>query len=188
MACNCAVVHVEDVNVDPEYPGTPAQSIGGVRTALSVPLVRENKTIGAFTVNRTRVQPFSESQIELVKIFADQAVIAISNVELFEEVQAKTHDLSESLQQQTATADVLKVISRSAFELQPVFDAIAENAVRLCEAERAFIFRFDGHFLRAVASYNVGPDVKRFVTENPITLGRSSISARCPRTANGACC
>src|SRR5262249_36562510 len=138
----------------------------------------EGVPIGALALSRSKVLAFTDKQIELVSTFADQAAIAIQNVKLFEEVQAKTRDLEESLQQQTATADVLKVISRSAFDLQPVFDAIAENAVRLCEAERAFIFRFDGHVLRAVASYNVGPEIKRFVDENPIALGRSSISAR----------
>jgi len=106
------------------------------------------------------------------------AVIAIENVRLFDEVQARTEELSESLQQQTATADVLKVISRTAFELQPIFDTLVENAVRLCEAERAFLFRFDGKLLRSAASYNVSPALREFVDKNPIAPGRHSISAR----------
>jgi signal transduction histidine kinase len=124
------------------------------------------------------VRPFDDRQIELVTTFADQAVIAIENVRLFDEVQARTDELSESLRQQTATAEVLKTISRTAFDLQRVFDTLVENAVRLCEAERAFLFRFDGEFLRSVASYNVSHELKDFVDRNPIALGRHSISAR----------
>jgi len=140
--------------------------------------LRDNEAIGAIVLRRTEVEPFDDKQITLLQTFADQAVIAIENVRLFDEVQAKTADLTESLQQQTATADVLKVISRSAFDLQPVFDTMAENAVRLCEAERAVIFQFDGELLRAVASHNVGPELWQFVKRNPIAPGRQSISAR----------
>jgi signal transduction histidine kinase len=145
---------------------------------LGIPIMREGRVEGVFSLAKPEPGLFGARQVELVQTFADQAVIAIENSRLLKELRQRTDDLGESLQQQTATADVLKVISRSAFDLQPVFDAIAENAVRLCEAERAFIFRFDGNFLRAVASYNVGSEVKRFVDENPIALGQSSISAR----------
>src|SRR5258707_14478961 len=93
---NCAVVHVADVNDDPEYPGTPAQSLGGVRTVLSVPLVRETQPVGAITVSRIRVDPFTEKQIDLIKIFADQAVIVIENARLIDEVHAKTRDLTQA--------------------------------------------------------------------------------------------
>src|SRR5262249_19643377 len=112
------------------------------------------------------------------KAFAAQAVIAVENTRLLNELRQRTDDLTESLEQQTATSEVLKVISSSASDLQTVFDTMAENAVRLCEAERAFIFRFDGELLHAVASYNAGPEIREFINRNPIALGRHSISAR----------
>ncbi|MGB9271286.1 MAG: GAF domain-containing protein, partial [Pseudolabrys sp.] len=133
---------------------------------------------GVISLARNKVRPFTEKQIELVRTFADQAVIAIENARLLNELRRRTDDLSESLEQQTATSEVLKVISSSASDLQPVFDTMAENAVRLCEAERAYIFRFDGELLRAVATYNVGPENREFVNRNPIAPGRRSVSAR----------
>src|SRR5215470_11204282 len=122
-------------------------------------------------VYRKEVRPFSDKQIELMTNFAAQAVIAIENTRLLTE-------LRESLQQQTATADVLKVISRSRFELQPVFDTVLENAVRLCEAERSFIFVFDGKVLRAAASYNTSPELREFIERDQIAPGRHSAAAR----------
>src|SRR5882672_8165155 len=110
---------------------TPASEAGDFPTALGVPQIREDDFIGVFVLTRTEVHPFNASEIELVETFADQAVIAIENVRLFEEVQARTRDLSEALQQQTATADVLKVISRSAFDLPAVLDTLVASAARL---------------------------------------------------------
>jgi GAF domain-containing protein len=164
-------VHIHDVLADPEYSINDYQRRFGYRTVLCVPLLREGATIGVFALTHGIVEPFSDKQIELVSTFADQAVIAIENARLLNE-------LRESLQQQTATADVLKVISRSTFELQPVFDSMAESAVRLCEAERAYIFRFNGNVLQAVASFNAGPENQDWVYRNPIPLGRHSVSAR----------
>jgi signal transduction histidine kinase len=172
------ILQIPDVLDDAEYSLSEAQRLGGFRTHLGVPLLREGKPIGVIVLSRSTVRPFDNRQIELVTTFADQAVIAIENVRLFDEVQARTDELSESLRQQTATAEVLKTISRTAFDLQRVFDTLVENAVRLCEAERAFLFRFDGEFLRSVASYNVSHELKDFVDRNPIALGRHSISAR----------
>src|SRR5215468_10917782 len=178
VALEGRAIHISDVLADPEYQVTGYQQAFGYRTILGVPLLREGTTIGVFVLTRDEVNPFTDKQIELVTTFADQAVIAIENVRLFDEVQRRTQELSESLEQQTATSEVLKVISSSASELQPVFDTMAENAVKLCGAERAYVFRFDGKLLRAVATYNVGPENREFVNRNPIAPGRHSVSAR----------
>jgi len=170
------VTHVADIRAEEAYVGgfRPLRAlaeVGGARTLLIVPMLREDDLVGAIAIYSKEVRPFTDKQIELVKNFAAQAVIAIENTRLLKE-------LRESLQQQTATADVLKVISRTAFELQPIFDTLVENAVRLCEAERAFLFLFDGKLLRSAATYNVSPELREFVDNNPIAPGRHSISAR----------
>jgi two-component system, NtrC family, sensor kinase len=175
-----AVVEIPDVEADDTY-GAPAQGLARTvtyRSIVAVPLLHEGNPIGAFAVGRANAGSFPARQIALLQAFADQAVIAIRNVRLFDEVQARTNDLTESLEQQTATSEVLKVISNSVSDLQAVFDTMAENAVRLCEAERAYIFRFDGKYLQAVASYNVGPENWEYVSRNPITPGRHTVSAR----------
>ncbi len=172
-------VQIEDIATDPELTLVrEAPGFVNVRTLLAVPMLREGSPVGVLVLSRERVEPFTDKQIELINTFADQAVIAIENVRLFDEVQKRTEDLAELLEQQTATSEVLKVIGRSAFDLQPVFVTMAENAVRLCEAERAYIFRFDGKMLRAVASHNAGLENQDWVYRNPIPLGRHSISAR----------
>jgi GAF domain-containing protein/CheY-like chemotaxis protein len=173
-------VHIADVQAEAaEFPESSENARReGFRTLLGVPLMREGVAIGAVTLRRAEAHLFSERQIELLQTFAGQAVIAIENVRLFTELEARNRDLTDALARQTATSEVLKVISRAAFDLQPVFDTMAENAVRLCEAERALIFRFDGELLRAAAFYNVGPELREFVNRNPITPGRHSISAR----------
>src|SRR3954470_17144839 len=134
-------VHVHDVVTSEEFPeGRAMGSRLGYRTILAAPLMKEKVSIGAIIVRRTEVRPFAEKQIALLQTFADQAVIAIENVRLFEEVQAKTRDLTESLQQQTATADVLKVISRSAVELETVLETLVDTVARLCGADQVYMF------------------------------------------------
>ena len=150
----------------------------GVNSALYLPLLRSGECIGLLTLVGKRPNMFGAGEIAQAESFRDQALIAIGNARLFEAEQQRTRELMESLEQQTATSEVLKAISRSAFDLQPVFDAIAENGVKLCEAERAFIFRFDGKFLRAVGYYNVGLEIREFVDRNPVAPGSHSISAR----------
>src|SRR5262249_37662152 len=122
------VVHIPDVLADPEYTWHEGQKIAGNRAVLGVPLLRDGDPVGVITVARKVPEPFTSKQIELVTTFADQAVIAIENVRLFDEVQARTRELSESLEQQTATSEVLRVISSSPGELEPVFQAMLANA------------------------------------------------------------
>ena len=150
------IVHVLDVLADPEYT-YKAQKVGGFRTILGVPLLREGSPLGVITVGRNSVQPFTDKQIELVTTFADQAVIAIENVRLFEAEQQRTRELTESLEQQTATAKVLQVISSSPGDLLPVFATMLENAVGICDAKFGYIYRRDGDAFDLVATYNVPP-------------------------------
>jgi GAF domain-containing protein len=173
-------VHVHDVTKSQEFPdGQAMGSRLGYRTILATPLLKENVAIGAIIVRRAEVRPFADKQITLLQTFADQAVIAIENVRLFDEVQAKTRDLTESLQQQTATADVLKVISRSAFDLQPVLDTIVQTASHLCDAEYAFIYKLqdDGKYHMAA---NNGADQAflKYAIEHPLAPGRGSLVGR----------
>jgi GAF domain-containing protein len=147
-------VHIPDVLADPEYAMREAQKKGGFRTLLGVPLLREGNPIGVIILVRRAMRPFNARQIELVKTFADQAVIAIENVRLFEAEQERTRELIESLEQQTATSEVLQIISSSPGNLQPVFEAVLANASRLCDAAFGDIFRWEGDSLRLVASYN----------------------------------
>ena len=179
-----AVVHISDVLVDTTYDNKVLAEQTGYRSCLGVPMHREGQVVGAIFVARTEPDRFSDNQIRLLEIFADQAVIAIGNVRLFEEVQAKTRDLTESLQQQTATADVLKVISASPGELEPVFQAMLENAVRLCDAKFAMLILYDKdkNEFRGVSKWNLPPAYSEFLGKNPIRpdpkipLGRVAIT------------
>ncbi len=129
------VVHVEDLLEDADGPNNPAAKYGNARTYLGVPMRKDDELIGAIVIYRTEVRPFTDKQIELVRNFAAQAVIAIENTRLLKELRQRTDDLSESLEQQTATSEVLSVISSSPGELEPVFHAMLANATRICEAK-----------------------------------------------------
>src|SRR5215813_7737914 len=133
-----------DVQADPEYSFVQAQRLGDYRTVLAVPMLREGVPIGVLILTRKEVRPFTDKQIELVSTFADQAAIAIENVRLFDSVEARTRELSESLEQQTATSEVLKVISSSPGELELVFEAMLQNATRICGAKFGQMYSYDG--------------------------------------------
>ncbi|MCA1527524.1 GAF domain-containing protein [Bradyrhizobium yuanmingense] len=177
LLCGKAV-QIPDVLVDPDYAYPEQQRAGGYRTLLGVPLLRSGEVIGVLFLGRKTANSFTDKQIDLVSTFADQAVIAIENVRLFDEVQAKTRDLAESLQQQTATADVLKVISRSTFDLQTVLDTLVDSAARLCEAEMAFIMRREGDEYQAGAAVGFSEDYIAFLRAHPIAPGRGTVTGR----------
>ncbi len=172
-------LHVPDILGDPEYTWSEAQVKGRFRTMLGVPLLRGDAVIGVIILARNIVRPFTDKEIELVTTFADQAVIAIENVRLFDEVQARTRELTEALEQQTATSAILRVISTSTTEVQPVFETIVRNAVALCGSRFANVFRFDGELLHFVASHNVGTSyVEMLRAKYPMRPNSSQVSGR----------
>ena len=172
------IVHILDVLADPQYTFLEGARLAGFRSLLNVPLLREGTPIGVIALGRRKILPFTEKQIELASTFADQAVIAIENVRLFDEVQARTRDLTESLQQQTATADVLKVISRSTFDLQAVLDTLVESAARLCDATHAFVYQRDSGTYRLASTFGFSSEYKEFMLRQPIPPGRGSLIGR----------
>jgi GAF domain-containing protein len=154
-------VHIHDLAAAAEgdFPiGRSLQQRFGHRTVLAVPLLRDGSAIGGIHIRRTEVRPFTDKQIALLQTFADQAVIALENVRLFTELQARNRALTEALEQQTATSEILKVISSSPTDTQPVFEAIIRNAVRLCGALHGAVWRYDGDIVDIVAHHNISPD------------------------------
>ena len=177
------IVYVPDVLADPQID-LPATALAGIRAVLAVPLLRDGRVEGVMAISRSTPGTFDARQIDLVQTFADQAVIAIENVRLFDEVQARTSDLQETLQQQTATADVLKVISRSAFDLDSVLGTLVTSAATLCDAEKGVIFLRENDFFRMVCNYGFSPEFETFARANPLPAGSNSTTARA--AASGA--
>ena len=169
-------VQFEDVLSELDYDARTLevlQSVAHYRSFLAVPILRDGRPIGVVGCGRREVKPFTGTQIELLRTFADQAAVAIENVRLFGELEARNRDLGEALEQQTATAQILEVINRSPGNLAPVFEAMVERAVQLCEADEAAVRSFDGKLLHLVAAYGE-PDVLDKLRE----LGPSDQPAR----------
>jgi GAF domain-containing protein len=171
------LIHLHDALADPDYLQDIAIR-GGWRSMLAVPMSREGAPIGVIWVARAFPRPFLDSQIALLRTFADQAVIAIENARLFQELQARNRALTDALEQQTATGEVLQVISRSAFDLEPVLETLIENAGRLCGADRGHIYGLDGDVLRVAVTYGALPERKDYAQLSPIPLGPGSASGQ----------
>ncbi len=179
------VVEIPDVVLDAEFTPTAATAVAGnFRSILAVPLMREGSPIGAIAVGRPETGAFPESHVALLRTFADQAVIAIENVRLFVELEARNRDLTEALEQQTATSEILRAISRSPTDTQPVFDIIGERAEKLCGAEISVVSIVDGDVLRLVALHGENPEgtdvIRRHFPQSP---SANMVSARTVRTA-----
>jgi len=176
-------VHIADVLADPECELPEAYRKEGLRSVLAVPLLRENTLIGAITIHRRDVRPFSEKQIALLKTFADQAVIAIENVRLFQELESRNREITEALEQQTATSQVLGVISSSPRDLKPVFESILANAARLGSSDYGVIFRFDGALFSLAAAHNPSPQLmtladRTFPPQRTTAIGRVGLERK----------
>jgi len=179
VALEGKVVHVADIRAEPDY-AVPEAVTAGLRTIFGVPLLRGSEPIGVIALARHRVEPFTERQIELVRTFADQAVIAMENARLLGELQARTRDLEESLEYQTATSDVLKVIARSTSDVQLVLDTVVETAIRLCSADLAAIAIREGGIYRYVSMSTSAaePEYWEILRQRRIVPGRDSVTAR----------
>src|SRR5262249_36742159 len=171
-------VQIPDTNAEPDYALGAMAVVGKYRSVVAVPIIRDDLSIGSIAVARAQAGLLPDPQVELLKTFADQAPIAIENVRLFDEVQARTREVQESLEYQTAISEVLDVISRSPSDIRPVLNTIAETAQKLCQSEHVFIFRLEGGRYHLAASKDVSPAQIKWLTENPITPDRGAITGR----------
>jgi GAF domain-containing protein len=191
VALEGRVVQIADIRADPDY-AVPDVAASGRRTQLGVPLLRKGTVLGTINLGRNRVEPFSQRQIELVRTFADQAVIAMENARLLGELQARTGDLQESLEYQTATSDVLKVIARSTSDVQAVMDTVTETAFRLCGADSATVFIREGEAYRRVSSSSAKTEPeywaiqrqRRIVPGRDTVVGRAALEGRVVHVAD----
>src|SRR5262249_27820615 len=177
---NRAPINIPDTQTDLRVPEAVRANARarGYRSWITVPLLRYDEAVGTISVTRRDPGGFPDDEIALLGTFAGPAVVAIGNVRRLTEPQARNRELTEALEQQTATAEVLKVISRSTFELQPVLDTLIENAARLCSAERGCVYRFDGEVLRMEAEYGTSPEFKEFWKHAQLRPGRGSAAGR----------
>jgi GAF domain-containing protein len=176
-----AIVQIPDLTADPEFDvqvGAVVARVRDFRSILAVPMLRDGLPIGTINAHKAQPGPFTDTQVALLQTFADQAVIALENVRLFRELGERNRQLTEALEQQTATSEVLKVISRSTFELEPVLETLIENATRLCGADRGQVYKTEGEVLRSATAYGLTPEVGAYLEQRPLPIGPNTMAGR----------